>query len=124
MTGEQSHDPALNKAANYYFKWPWTTKSESKLKQSRAEDLNSSHYLINFECNFTKLCDLYFGLHRNVLQVWDLMKLCIDIDKIGDNISLSLKVVVVEKPSWEPSRTLTVCHNFKSSGICSKIWIL
>ena len=30
------------------------------------------------------------------------MKLCIDIDKIGDNISFSLKVVVVEKPSWEP----------------------
>ena len=74
-------------------------KSESELKQSRAEDLNSSHYLINFEWIFTKLGDLYSGLHRNVLQVWDLMKLCLDIDKIGDNISISLKVVVVEKPS-------------------------
>ena len=73
------------------------TKSESELKQSRAEDLdlNSSHYLINF----TKLGDLYSGLHRNVLQVWDFMKLCIDIDEIGDSISFSLKVVVVEKPS-------------------------
>ena len=77
------------------------TKSESELKQSRAEDLNSSNYmyLINFEWIFTKLGDLYSDLHRNVLQVWDLMKLCIDIDKIGDNISFSLKVVVVEKPS-------------------------
>ena len=60
-------------------------KSGSELKQSRAEDLISSHYLINFEWIFTKLGDLYSGLHRNVLQVWDLMKLCIDIDKIGDN---------------------------------------
>ena len=121
MTGEQSHNPALNSAANYHFWWPWMKKSESELKQSRAEDLNSSHYLIKFEWIFTKLGDLYSGLHRNVLQVWDLMKLCIDIDKIGDNISFSLKVVVVEKPSWEPSRTLT---DFNSSWICSKIWIL
>ena len=78
------------------------TKSESELKQSRAEDLNSSHYFINFEWIFAKLGDLYSGLHRNVLQIWDLMKFCKDIDKIGDNISFSLKVVVVEQPSWEP----------------------
>ena len=65
------------------------TKSESQLKESRAEDLNSSHYLINFEWIFTKLGDLYSGLHRNVLQVWDLMKLYKDIDKIGDNITKS-----------------------------------
>ena len=36
---------------------------------------------------------------------FDEIELCIDIDKIGDNISFSLvKVVVVEKPSWEPRR--------------------
>ena len=51
---------------------------------------------MHFEWIFTKLDDLYSGLHRNVLQVCDLMKLCIDIDKLGDNISFSLKVVVVE----------------------------
>ena len=74
------------------------TKSESELKQSPAEDLNSSHYFINSKWIFL-FGDLYSGLHRNVLQVWDLMKLCIDIDKIGDNISFSLKVVVVENQS-------------------------
>ena len=71
--------------------------TKSELKQSRAEDLNSSHFLINFEWIFTKLGDLNSVLHRNVLQVWNLIELCIDIDK--NRRSFSLKVVVVEKPS-------------------------
>ena len=58
MTGE--HNPALNSAANYHFKWPWMTKSESELKQSRAEDLNSSHYLIKFWMDFHQTWQFVF----------------------------------------------------------------